>query len=156
MYEHIKDLDIKKTLETYKPLLDSCKNKPLDLSGYRVEKHWGYEIWLEVNEFYAYKLIHMNLGCRCSLQSHAIKVEANYVIDGEAEVLLENDKGEMESTIYTVGQGWCVPAGKKHRVIAKTAYTALEVSTPHLDDITRFADDMNRGNGKIESEHKKQ
>ena len=26
----------------------------------RIEKPWGYEIWLELNEFYAYKIIHMN------------------------------------------------------------------------------------------------
>jgi mannose-6-phosphate isomerase-like protein (cupin superfamily) len=154
MYDHVTDPDVKKTLETYKPLMDALKKQPLDLSTYRVEKHWGYEVWLDVNEHYAYKLIHMKQGCRCSLQSHEKKVEANYIIAGEAEVLLENDAGEMVSTIYKVGEGWSVPVGKKHRVIAKTDYTALEVSTPHLDDIIRYADDAGRGSGTVQSEHK--
>ncbi len=44
---------------------------------------------------------------------------------------------------------------KKHRVIAKTTYTAVEVSTPHLDDVIRFKDDANRESGKIDDEHKK-
>ena len=34
----------------------------------------------------------------------------------------------MESRIYKPGQGWCVPLKTKHRVIAKTDYTALECS----------------------------
>ena len=38
---------------------------------------------------------------------------------------------------------------RKHRVIAITDYTSLEVSTPHLDDVIRFADDTNRPSGKL-------
>ena len=154
MYDHILDPDIKKTLESYKSKLDASKDKPLDVSSYRVDKPWGYEIWLEVNEHYAFKLIHMTKGNRCSLQSHEKKVEANYVIAGEAEVLLEDENGVLQSSVYGVGKGWVVPVGKKHRVIAKTDYTALEVSTPHLDDVIRYQDDSARTSGKIESEHK--
>jgi len=66
---------------------------------------------------------------------------------------LENDNGELESKVYTAGSGWTVPLGKKHRVIAKTSYTALEVSTPHLNDVVRYQDDTNRTSGKINSEH---
>ena len=36
---------------------------------------------------------------------------------------------------------------------AKTDYTAMEVSTPHLDDVIRFEDDMKRKSGKIKEEH---
>ena len=59
----------------------------------------------------------------------------------------------MESKIYTVGDGWTVPLGRKHRVIAKESYTALEVSTPHLNDVVRYEDDTNRISGKILDEH---
>jgi oxalate decarboxylase/phosphoglucose isomerase-like protein (cupin superfamily) len=118
-----------------------------------VEKPWGYELWLELNEHYAYKLIHMNKGYQSSLQWHEKKVETNYVIEGEAEVLLEKDDGTMESRTYKVGDGWCVPLKTKHRVIATTDYTALECSTAHLNDCIRFADDSARGSGKIETEH---
>jgi hypothetical protein len=39
-------------------------------------------------------------------------------------------------------------------VIATESYTAIEVSTPHLDDITRYQDEHGRGDGKILNEHK--
>ena len=154
-YDNIKDSFIRETMEEYKDLIDKAKPDNLSVSNYRVEKPWGHELWLELNEFYAYKLIHMKKGNRCSLQSHDYKIEANYVIEGEAEVLLENDKGEMESKIYTKGMGWTVPLNRKHRVIARESYTALEVSTPHLNDVVRYEDDTNRESGKIDSEHAK-
>lgn len=144
---------IDKALLDYKEKINTEKNHGLDLSSYKVTKPWGHEIWLELNEFYAYKLIHMKAGHQSSLQMHEMKIEANYVIDGEAEVLLEDDNGKFKSHVYAKGSGWIVPRGKKHRVIAKTDYTALEVSTPHLDDVIRFQDDTNRKSGKIDEEH---
>jgi len=144
---------IKKTLADYKEKIDEQKADELDLSNYKVTKPWGHELWLELNQFYAYKLIHMKKGNQSSLQMHDMKIEANYVIDGEAEVLLEDDSGELKSHIYSKGSGWVVPRKRKHRVIAKTDYTALEVSTPHLDDVIRFEDDTNRESGKIKEEH---
>ena len=153
-FEHIKDAFIKKALEDYKGDIDAEKPDSLSVSNYKVIKPWGYELWLELNEFYAFKVIHMEKGNQCSLQSHEYKIEANYVIEGKAEVLLENDNGEMESKIYEVGSGWTVPLDRKHRVIAIESYTALEVSTPHLNDVVRYEDDTNRASGKIDSEHK--
>ena len=152
-FDYIDDEHIKNALEDYKDRIDEKKPSQLCLSDYTVSKPWGYEKWLELNEFYAYKLIHMKAGNQCSLQLHEKKVEANYVIDGVAEVLLENDEGILESKIYESGSGWVVPVGRKHRVIAVTDYTALEVSTPHLNDVIRFEDDTNRESGKIDAEH---
>ena len=69
--------------------------------------------------------------------------------------MLENDEGVLESKVYKAGSGWSVPLNRKHRVIARESYTALEVSTPHLNDVVRYQDDTNRKSGKIEDEHKK-
>lgn len=151
-YNH-EDPFIAESLNDYKDSIDIKKDTPLSISKYRVEKPWGHEQWLELNEYYVYKVIHMKAGHQSSLQSHKYKYETNYVIEGEAEVLLENDKGEMVSEIFKVGNGWSVPIGRKHRVIARKNYTALEVSTPHLNDVIRFEDDSNRDSGKIDSEH---
>lgn len=153
-YDYIKDEEIRASIEEYKDIVDSKKSHKLDISSYRVEKHWGHEIWLEINEHYTYKIIHMKAGCKCSLQLHEKKYETNYIIDGEANVLLE-ENGEMISRIYKAGNGWSVPLNTKHRVIALTDYTALEVSTSHLNDCVRFEDDLNRASGKINSEHGK-
>ena len=153
-YSHIKDKWIKKALEDYKGLIEEKKESPLSLSEYKVDKPWGHERWMEINEFYAYKVIHMKKGNRSSLQWHEKKIEANYVIEGEAEVLLENSEGTLESFRFKAGEGWVVPVKRKHRVIAISDYTAVEVSTPHLDDVVRFQDDTGRKSGKIKDEHK--
>ena len=152
-FEHIKDKFIKEALEEYKAPIDAAKPDSLSVSEYRVEKPWGHELWLELNEFYAYKIIFMKAGNRSSLQSHEKKIETNFVIEGEAEVILEKEDGTLESKVYKAGEGWCVPVNRKHRVCAVTDYKALECSTAHLNDCLRFEDDSNRESGKINSEH---
>ena len=152
-YEHVEDKFIREALEDYKEKIDDKKPDNLSLSTYKVVKPWGYEVWLELNEFYALKLIHFKQGNRCSLQLHEQKVESVYVLDGEAEVFLENDEGQLVSKIYGPGQGWTVPLNKKHRVYAKTDFTILEAQSPHLNDIVRFQDDTNRESGTIKKEH---
>lgn len=147
------DKIIEKALIDYKDKIDARKESELSTSTYKVEKPWGHEIWLELNKFYAYKIIHMKAGFKSSLQSHDYKYETNYIIEGEATVLLENEKGEIIEKTFHPGEGYSVPVGRKHRIIAKTDYTALEVSTPHLDDVIRYEDDAGRMSGKIEGEH---
>lgn len=147
------DPDILNAINTYKPLINKDKAKELDVGSYKVDKPWGYEIWLEINEFYAYKIIHMKAGHQSSLQSHEKKYETNYVIEGEAVVLLEDDNGVMQRHKYGPGMGWSVPIGRKHRICALTDYTCVECSTPHLDDVIRYEDDTGRKSGKIDSEH---
>jgi mannose-6-phosphate isomerase-like protein (cupin superfamily) len=151
-YQH-EDPFIKESLNDYKDKIDAQKLTELSISKYRVEKPWGYELWLEINEFYTYKLIHMNKGSQCSLQSHEYKYETNYIIEGEATVLLEDENGELQPQLFKVGDGWSVPVNRKHRVIATKDYTSLEVSTTHLNDVVRFQDDNNRESGKINKEH---
>jgi len=147
------DPKIQKVLSDYKGKIDSLKKFPLSVSSYKVEKPWGYEIWFEINQYYAYKLIHMKKGFKSSLQLHNTKYETNYIISGTAQVLLENEDGLMEEFSFGPGDGWSVPLNRKHRVIATSDYTSLEVSTPHLDDVVRFEDDSSRPSGKIDSEH---
>ena len=54
-YSHIEDAWVREALEEYKDKIDENKSHRLDISSYRVEKPWGYELWLELNEHYAYK-----------------------------------------------------------------------------------------------------
>ena len=42
-----------------------------------------------------------------------------------------------------------------HRIKALTDISLYEVSTPHLSDVIRIADDNNRKSGKILKEHRK-
>jgi len=146
------DMLIKQTLDEYQDKINSCKIPPYT-STYKINKPRGYEIWLEINEFYVYKIIYMYAGNKCSLQSHDTKIETNFIVQGKAEVLLEDDNGVLNSHIFEAGTSWTIPVGKKHRVIAITDYMSLEVSSPHLNDVIRYEDDNNRPSGKIEAEH---
>ena len=52
-YSHIEDAWVREALEEYKDKIDENKSHRLDISSYRGEKPWGYELWLELNEHYA-------------------------------------------------------------------------------------------------------
>jgi len=120
-----------------------------------VYKPWGKELWLELNDKYCYKRIYINAGTKTSYQYHDQKLETNYIIDGTAEVWLENDEGVVEKKIMKAGEFFTVEPPKKHRVIAITDIILQEVSTPEVDDVVRISDDSGRGSGKIEHEHMK-
>jgi mannose-6-phosphate isomerase-like protein (cupin superfamily) len=118
-----------------------------------VSKPWGKEEWLELNDKYCYKRIYINAGTKTSYQYHMEKLETNFIIEGEAEVWLENDSGIVEKNIMKAGDYFTVRPPKKHRVIAITDIILQEVSTPEVDDVIRIEDDTNRGDGRLESEH---
>lgn len=120
-----------------------------------VNKPWGKEVWLELNDHYCYKRIYIKAGTRTSFQYHEKKRETNYIIEGEAEVWLGNDEGVVEKKRMQANDFFNVAPRKKHRVIAITDIVLQEVSTPEVDDVIRIEDDTARPNGRIESEHKK-
>ena len=119
-----------------------------------VSKPWGKEIWLELNDKYCYKRIHINAGTKTSYQYHENKLETNYIIEGEAEVWLENEHGDIEKTKMKKDDYFTVIPPRKHRVIALTDIILQEVSTPEVDDVIRIDDDSDREDGRIDSEHK--
>ena len=118
-----------------------------------VAKPWGKEIWLELNEHYCYKRIYINAGTRTSYQYHQRKYETNYIIEGQAEVWLENESGTVEKKVMSAGDHFTVRPPRKHRVIAISNVILQEVSTPEVDDVVRLQDDTGRGDGRIEHEH---
>jgi NDP-sugar pyrophosphorylase family protein/mannose-6-phosphate isomerase-like protein (cupin superfamily) len=118
-----------------------------------VHKPWGKEEWLELNDAYCYKRIYINEGYKTSYQYHNFKKETNYIIEGTAEIWLENDEGVVEKKIMKAGEFFNVTPPKKHRVIAITDIILQEVSTPEVDDVIRINDEFNRTDGKINSEH---
>jgi len=120
-----------------------------------IYKPWGKEVWLELNDKYCYKRIYINAGTKTSYQYHEYKLETNFIIEGTAEVWLENDTGIIEKKIMKAGEYFTVEPPKKHRVIAITDIILQEVSTPEVDDVIRISDDSGRGDGKIQHEHLK-
>lgn len=124
-------------------------------SAYTVYKPWGKEIWMELNDKYCYKRIYINAGTKTSYQYHNNKLETNFIIEGTAEVWLENELGIIEKNIMKSGEYFTVVPPRKHRVIAITDLILQEVSTPEVDDVVRIADDTYRKDGKISYEHLK-
>tara|TARA_R110001583_G_scaffold68490_1_gene194778 strand:- start:969 stop:2885 length:1917 start_codon:yes stop_codon:yes gene_type:complete len=120
-----------------------------------IYKPWGREEWLELNDKYCYKRIYINAGTKTSYQYHEQKLETNYLIEGTAEVWLENNEGVVEKKIMKAGEYFTVEPPKKHRVIAITDIILQEVSTPEVDDVIRISDDSGRTDGKINHEHMK-
>ncbi len=118
-----------------------------------VYKPWGKEEWIELNDYYCYKRIYIDAGHKTSYQLHIEKLETNYIIEGDAEVWLENNEGAVDTFIMHAGDHFTVLPGKKHRVIALTNIILQEVSTPQVDDVIRISDDTNRMDGKIDIEH---
>lgn len=113
-----------------------------------VNKPWGQECWLELNEHYCLKRIYINSGCRTSLQYHDFKTETNCLIFGKARVLIGETWHEINANDY-----FTIKPKVIHRIEALTDVVLQEVSTPQISDVIRVSDDTGRPHGRIESEH---
>lgn len=129
----------------------------------RVEKPWGYEIWLtgDPSELFAFKKIYIKAGNKTSLQYHKVKRETNFIVDGFASLSYDqsgayNGEDEYNVSTKTFKGPFVVDVFPNtiHRLDALTDITLLEVSTPELDDVIRLQDDAGRSNGRVLDEHK--
>lgn len=109
-----------------------------------VEKPWGSETWIAVNEHYALKMIRLNKGSRTSLQYHNIKEEHIYMLSGKLSVEEDDEQGKLVVTCYETGEVMYSAPLSKHRLTALEDSVLIEVSTPHLADVIRVEDDYNR------------
>ena len=106
----------------------------------RIEKPWGHEEWVEINERYVVKRLFMKKGHQCSLQYHVKKQETVVVLEGMLTLLLDG-KARTMSPFDTV----TIPPGLRHRMIAEHSDCLyLEASTPELDDVVRLEDAYGR------------
>lgn len=105
-----------------------------------VNKPWGAEQWLEVNENYVAKLLYINDGARLSKQYHEKKTETLFLLSGVVAFTL-GDRTTICEKPYTK---WHIPPGTIHRMEGVTNCVLFEVSTPELYDVVRVEDDYNR------------
>ena len=107
----------------------------------KVDKPWGHEIRWAINEKYLGKILHIDAGCRLSLQYHEQKDETIYVLEGTAVVQLED-----KTHILYEGQSLRIKPMQKHRFSAPdtSPVKLIEVSTPEIDDVVRIEDDYGR------------
>ncbi len=111
----------------------------------RVEKPWGYEIhWAPEDKPYMGKILHINADKRLSLQVHDKKQETWYLLNGQAKVMWDNNKGELIETELEKGKGYSCIVGQRHRLIGITDCDIIEVSTAEIGTTYRLEDDYKR------------
>jgi len=109
-----------------------------------IEKPWGKEEILELNEHYMLKRLTMRQGFRCSLQYHNRKCETVYVLSGSLKISFGRTKDALASEIYEAGSVITIKPGIIHRMEAVLDAVYLEASTPETDDTARIEDDFKR------------
>jgi len=107
-----------------------------------VVKPWGSElIWAETKD-YVGKVLSIEPGQRLSLQYHETKEETVYVLEGTLLNYTDEDNPPQK---IPKGSKLHINVGQVHRFGAGIELVKIvEVSTPHLDDVVRLADDYNR------------
>ena len=107
----------------------------------KINKPWGHEIIWAHTPDYVGKLLHITSGSRLSRQYHRYKEETVYVLSG---VMYNYDAdGHLEKKYP--GESFHVKPNQIHRFAAMEGnVVVMEVSTNHLDDVVRLADDYKR------------
>src|SRR5258708_27197082 len=123
--------------------LSACGRRGEELPR-KTEKPWGHELLWAWSRHYAAKILHIEAGCRLSLQYHCVKEETLLLLSGRLLMELESQSGAMEVREASTGQVIHIPPGYKHRMAAVETCDVLEVSTPELDDLVRLHDDFGR------------
>ena len=109
-----------------------------------IEKPWGREEVIEINDKYMVKKLTMLKGHRCSLQLHNHKKETIYVLSGQLKIFSGLDKNNLKDKIYKAGETITISPGTIHRMEGAEDSVYLEASTPEMDDVVRLVDDYNR------------
>lgn len=107
-----------------------------------VPKKWGHEIWIENNELYCGKHLHLIPGHSCSVHFHKNKKETFYIIDGTLELQHSDilDKKFWEDKLYSTivlnkGDSFTISPYVAHRFFTHTQHSCdfIEISTYHED-----------------------
>ena len=109
-----------------------------------IEKPWGREEVIEINDRYMMKKLTMLKGHRCSLQYHNIKRETIYVLSGQLRIYSGPSQEQLESRVFGSGDTITLAPGVVHRMEAVEDSVYLEASTPEMDDVVRLVDDYQR------------
>jgi len=114
-------------------------------TGDRIEKPWGWEHIVELNDRYCVKHLFIAGGHRLSKQYHREKVETMMLVSGGVTLSLWDGDAERRVVMATSEPHHIAP-GTVHRLLGREpdGGLVLEVSTPELDDVVRLEDDYGR------------
>lgn len=102
----------------------------------RVDKPWGYELWVANSSLYCGKLLHFNDGRKCSWHYHNQKDETFYVVNGC--ILIRYSLGDNVDNAHFdylyPGDTFHVQRGLRHQMQAFSGDAEIfETSTEHFD-----------------------
>ncbi len=109
-----------------------------------IEKPWGREEVVEINDKYMVKRLTMWAGHRCSLQYHNYKKETIYVLSGILKIIQGEAQDKLVEKLYYPGDTITIPPRLIHRMEGVEDSIYLEASTPEMDDVVRLVDDYQR------------
>jgi len=109
-----------------------------------IEKPWGKEEVIDINDRYMMKKLTMRKGYRCSLQYHKVKRETIYMLKGRLRIYYGLSQEKLESRIFCSGETITILPGVVHRMEGVEDSVYLEASTPEMDDVVRLVDDYHR------------
>ena len=113
----------------------------------KIDKPWGYELhWVPEGMPYMGKVLHIDGGKRLSLQIHDVKQESYWLINGECNLIMDNENGELVTINMEKGKGYTTKVGQRHRHQAVTDCDIIEVSMPESGNTLRLEDDYSRPN----------
>ena len=109
-----------------------------------IQKPWGKEEVIEINDKYMMKKLTMLKGHRCSLQLHNYKKETIYVLSGQLRIISGPDQNNLTGKVYTAGDSITIAPSTVHRMEGVEDSVYLEASSPEMDDVVRLVDDYDR------------
>ena len=109
-----------------------------------IEKPWGQEEIIEINDSYMMKKLTMYAGHRCSTQYHNFKKETIYVLSGRLKISFGSEINKLKSRVFEGGENITIPPKLIHRMEAIEKSVYLEASTPEMADVVRLQDDYER------------
>ena len=103
----------------------------------RVEKKWGYELWIHNDNEYCGKLLVFTKDrSRFSMHYHLQKKETWYIQEGRFQFnYIDVENGKLKGTQLEKGQSVLIERGQPHQLIAlEDNSIVFEVSTEHFDE----------------------
>ena len=103
----------------------------------KVEKKWGYELWIHNDAEYCGKLlVFNNEGDKFSMHYHLKKKESWFVQQGSFKFdWIDVEDAKLQSKVIGVGESVLIERGLPHQLTAlESNSTIFEVSTEHFDE----------------------
>jgi len=103
----------------------------------KVEKDWGYELWIHNDEEYCGKLLVFPEKYKgFSMHYHMKKKETWYVQQGSFQFdWIDGDKAKRDYTVIEEGDSVLIDRGQMHKLTALEDDSIIfEVSTEHFDE----------------------